>query len=263
MAGFRAAAEEFERVHGKMSNDELRQFKAEWKQANGGQQAGSGSRPAGKPSKSPQDANAYVREAYTDAGKNVAGAGRSIKDWLSKAALSAGETAAPASEEEAEKVETGVHNIGQWLSKVGDRMMPGDAHSRDRKEDALKRAVERMGNKLNELLSGESRFEQLQPEFARKPVRLSPVDLPQGARGSPSNPIELEPVSDDELLNTELPAGHDIEAMPKEVAALRFRKGGRENPLRLDPINLPEDAPDEGLRTGEVVINVPPRDDED
>lgn len=252
-AAFRKAVEEVEHELGPMSDSEFRQFKQQWRGSNpspsGGPVGG------GDPRDLPVDRRqGYVKDAYTDAGKNVSGAARSIGDWLKSAQNKAIAAVAPGSEEGAENYEAGLHNLGSMLSGIGDRMAPGSSDDRDRKEEVLQRAVERMGNKLKELLTGESRFEELQPDAARKPVRLDPITL--GEKGSSENPIQLEPVADNEPFDEVAePAG--VEVMPKEVAAVRFRKGGRENPVRLPAVDLPEDSPE--LRTGEVTIDVPAR----
>lgn len=222
MAGFRAAAEEFERLHGKMSNDELRQFKAEWKKANGLPE-NSGSRHREDPRDVPVDRRqAYVNDAYKSAGAKFTG-------------------------------------IKEWLSKVGDRMAPGDEHERNRKERILERAVEHMGNKLNHLLTGASMTERLLPEYGGDETYDETVDFNfPGRKGSETNPVRLE----SQHLGMPTNSEQGIEEIPKEVGKARFRKGSHENPIRLDPVYLPDDrglSPDDGLRTEEVTIKVPPK----
>lgn len=243
MAGFRAAAEEFERTHGPMSNNELRQFKAEWKQANGGGVA----TPNARPAKSPPDANAYTREAYMDAGKNASGAARGIGDWLSNAAGKVKDAVTSDPYEGLKEDAAGKRQaIGDWLGKARDHIAPTDVHENNRKEEILKRMVEHVGHKIGSLLTGDSMTEELQPEYQNM------------REGDPDNPMVL----DDIKLSPD-PSG--VEQMPVEVAKARFRKGGRENPVRLGPVNLPDDRalpegePDGGLRTDEVTIDVPRR----
>lgn len=215
MGTFREAVEEMEREEGRrLSNAEIRAFKDIWVKEN---PKASWKNPASHAPALEDPRAAYVRETYAEPAKKVT------------------ETA---------------RNIGEWLSKAKHHLL-GSEDALDKASLKRSRTREHALNELNNLFTGESTEEKLLPEYGGKEPDEETIEFNfPGRVGSKSNPVHLK-----DAVSVGIPTNHEqgIEEMPEEVSKLRFRSGSRENPVRLPPINLPEDE----LRTDEVIINVP------